>query len=261
MSVPPIPPPLEHLGQRPFSFYPPILNIEHNEWLFRRATWSEILVVNTKTQAEIWVPRRFLGEISRIDEPMMILGLLKELEYTAGQVLPHERRVIEMPRAVNEGFRPGLAPANPPHPAPLVGIRLERGTESRIGRLVGAVLVIGIVGCILLVSLFRGSHDGSRISYTPVLQSELGLTGADDYYAVVRKLGVPAQDHWRSDQGEFQYRVLSYPQQQLFVILMGARRENASYIGAMNQDWKPVHSVMQHGGGSTYTMLKSIPRF
>src|SRR5437588_824975 len=44
MSIRPIPPPLEHLGARPFSLYPAILNIEHNEWLFRKATWSEILV-------------------------------------------------------------------------------------------------------------------------------------------------------------------------------------------------------------------------
>src|SRR3954454_16309056 len=105
MSVQPIPPPVEHLGQRPFSFYPPILNTEHNEWIFRRATWSEILVVNTKTNTEIWVPRRFMGEISRIEEPVMILGLLKELEYKSGQVLPSSRRVIEIPRAVNEGPR------------------------------------------------------------------------------------------------------------------------------------------------------------
>ncbi|HUS07175.1 MAG TPA: hypothetical protein VMZ52_12790 [Bryobacteraceae bacterium] len=260
MSVPPIPPPLEHLGQRPFSFYPPILNSEHNEWLFRKATWSEILVSNTKTQAELWVPRRFLGNISRIDEPVMILGLLKELEYTAGQVLPHERRIIEMPRAVNDRFRPAGEEAAP-QTAPVVGIRLESGAESRIGRLIGAVLFAGVFACVVIVSLFRGSHDGSRITYTPVLQSDVGLTGADDYYAVVRKLGTPSQDRWRSEQGEFQYRVLGYPEKSLFVILMGSRRENAVYIGSMNNEWKPAHYVTQHGGGSTHAMLKSIPRF
>src|SRR6266404_8988564 len=100
MSVQPIPPPLEHLGQRPFSFYPPILNIEHNEWIFRRATWSEILVSNTKTSAEVWVSRRYLGDISRVEEPVMILGLNKELEYKTGQLWPAQRRVIEIPRAV-----------------------------------------------------------------------------------------------------------------------------------------------------------------
>src|SRR6185295_20218504 len=101
MSIPPIPPPLEHLGaNRPFSFYPAILNIEHNEWLFLRSTWSEILVVNSKSKEELWIPRRFLGEISRIEDPVVIQGLTKELEFKSGQVLPHQRRVIEMPIAV-----------------------------------------------------------------------------------------------------------------------------------------------------------------
>src|SRR5258708_8883482 len=113
MPVKPIPPPFDHLGQRPFSFYPPILNVDHNEWLFRQATWSEILVANTKSGEEIWISRRFVGDISRIDEPVMILGLTKELEYKMGQVLPALRRVIEIPRAVNEGPHPlasGLRP-------------------------------------------------------------------------------------------------------------------------------------------------------
>ena len=58
MASPPIPPSLDHLATRPFSFYPPIVNVEHNEWLFRKATWSEILVVNCRSSAEIWIPRR-----------------------------------------------------------------------------------------------------------------------------------------------------------------------------------------------------------
>src|SRR3982751_6626006 len=61
MASPPIPPQLDHLITRPFSFYPPIIGVEHNEWLFRKATWSEILVVNCKTSNEVWIPRRFLG--------------------------------------------------------------------------------------------------------------------------------------------------------------------------------------------------------
>jgi len=54
-----IPPPFEHLAHRPFAFYPPILNVEHNEWTYRKSNWSEILVANKKTGQEIWVPRRF----------------------------------------------------------------------------------------------------------------------------------------------------------------------------------------------------------
>jgi hypothetical protein len=260
MSVQPIPPPIEHLGQRPFSFYPPILNTEHNEWIFRRATWSEILVTNTKTNNDIWVPRRFVGEISRIEEPIMILGLLKELEYKTGQVMPSSRRVIEIPRAVNEGFRPAdQAPS--PSPAPVVGIRLESGPESRIGKLIGIVLVVSVVGCFLLVNFFRSGKDGSRLTYAPVVQTSLGLTGHDDYFAVVRKMGPPVSDHWKSDAGEMQYRILGYPAQSLSIILMGAERKNALYIGALDQNWRPVDSVSLPGGGSTNSMLKALPRF
>src|ERR1039458_3211285 len=91
MASPPIPPSLDHLTTRPFSFYPPILNIEHNEGLFRKATWSEILVVNCKSGAEVWISRRFVGEASRIDDPVLIVGLNRELEYKGGAVWPYQR--------------------------------------------------------------------------------------------------------------------------------------------------------------------------
>jgi hypothetical protein len=59
--------PLEHLGNRPFSFYPPILNVEHNEWFFRRGT-----VRNSGGESrggqEIWIPR-LPGRMSQIEDP------------------------------------------------------------------------------------------------------------------------------------------------------------------------------------------------
>src|ERR1700704_1908447 len=128
MSIPPIPPPLEGLGPRPFSFYPAILNIEHNEWLFRKATWSEILVYNVKSKEEIWIPRRFIGEVSRIEDPVVILGLTKELEYRNGAVLQYQRRLIQMPVAVGDRHH-ATGPLRP-EPAPVVGIRLESGAEG-----------------------------------------------------------------------------------------------------------------------------------
>src|SRR3712207_8379806 len=39
------------------------------------------------------------------------------------------------------------------------------GAESRVGRLIALALVISVVGCALLVMLFRTSRDGSRIAY------------------------------------------------------------------------------------------------
>src|ERR1700675_1211007 len=101
MPGPPIPASFENLGRRPFSFYPPIVNVEHNEWILRPPNWTDFQVINTKKKDELSVPRRFVGEGALVEEPVMIVGLVKELEYREGLVLPHVRRGIEMPRAVN----------------------------------------------------------------------------------------------------------------------------------------------------------------
>src|SRR5215471_7529593 len=122
MASPHIPPQFDHLITRPFSFYPPIVGIEHNEWLYRKASWSEILVVNCKTSEEIWISRRYVGEVSRVDDPVLIVGLVRELEYKGGMVVPYQRRVIEMPVAVggNAPVAPTEHERNPL--APIVGI-------------------------------------------------------------------------------------------------------------------------------------------
>src|SRR5258707_6892348 len=131
MASPPIPPSLEHLVTRPFSFFPPILNIEHNEWLFRKATWSEILVVNCKNGAEIWIPRRFVGDVSRIDDPVLIVGLNRELEFKGGTVWPYQPRVIQMPLAVGGlPLPPSETSAGRGRPAPIIWIRLEASDKG-----------------------------------------------------------------------------------------------------------------------------------
>lgn len=262
MSVPPAPPPLEQLGQRPFSFYPAILNVLHNEWVYRKANWSEVLVQNTRTNEEIWVPRRYLGAVSRVDEPVMIVGLAKELEYKSGTLWAAERRVIEMPRAVQEGPGPSLPePSASPRPAPVVGIRLENRAESRIGRLVLGGIALSIVGCVLVVSFYRGGVLGNKIVYAPMMQTELGLSASDDYFAVVRMLGPPAQDRWKSDEGEMQYRLLDFPQLGCYVILMGRDRKDVRYIGALDRKWVPVHTVPMPGHADSAALLRTLKRF
>ncbi len=260
MAIPPPPLPLEQLGGRPFSFYPPILNIDHNEWSFRRATWSEVLVANTKADLEVWIPRRYLGEISSTDEPVVIVGLTRELEYKAGAVWPHERQLIEIPRAVNEGFRPADA-APPAGPASVVGIRLERSTESRIGRLIGTVLAIAVIAFVLVVSVFRAGPLRSRTVFTAKDQAYLELTRRDDYFSILAKLGTPSEDRWRSDRGELQYRLLWYPDRAYSVILMGSDRKDARYIGAMDRNWRVLHYVELPGGGNTRPLLRNLGKF
>ena len=217
-------------------------------------------MVNSLTGNEIWISRRFLGEISRIDEPVVIVGLVKELEYKAGAVWPYQRRVIEMPVAV--GAPPMSVPeGGAPKPAPVVGIRTESSTDTRMLRLVGAVLVVAIVAYFIMGSIFLEGVLRPRLTYTTKDQSYLELRSHDDYYAVVGKLGPPQRDRWMSESGEIQYRALDYPQRSYTVILMGTDRKTATYVGTLDGNWKPVHAVPFRGGGNTFAMLRELRRF
>jgi hypothetical protein len=260
MASPPIPPSLDHLTTRPFSFYPPIVNIEHNEWLFRKATWSEILVVNCKSGAEVWISRRLVGEVSRIEDPVLIVGLNRELEYKGGTVWPYQRRVIEMPVAVGGSATASGAVPDRDAPAPVVGIRLE-SNDRRIFKLIAAALPVAVLLCLAALRMTQVGEVRQGVVFTTRDQQYLTLTGRDDYLAAVQKLGKPASDRWQSESGELQCRALGYPDRKYTVILMGGSRQSAVYIGTMDENWKPVHSVELHSGGTTASLLRSLRRF
>ena len=253
MSANPIPE-LEGLSGRAFSFFPPILNVEHNEWRLQEATWSEILVHNTKDGQEIWVPRRFMGAVSRVEEPVMIVGLERELEFTAGILRPHERRVISMPKGPSSQAR--MEDSAIPTPAMLGGVRIGDAGESWMG----LYILGGIIAVLFVVYGAISYSRGDRIEYHSVLQEDLGFTAVDDYHAVVRKLGAPANDRW-SDGKDLQYRALAYPDRHFTIILMGTEQKNALYIGAVNESWRPVHSVKHAGRGNTRSLLEGLKRF
>jgi len=254
MASPPIPPQLDHLVTRPFSFYPAIIGVEHNEWLYRKANWSEILVVNCKSGAEIWISRRFIGEVSRVDDPVLIVGLNRELEYKAGMVVPYQRRVIEMPMAVGGTATASTGPR--PEPAPIVGIRIASSTDRRIVKLIGVAVAIAVVICVLAVSLSR-----QRVVYTTRDQTYMGLTSRDDRTSVVLKLGEPATDHWQSESGAMQFEALAYPDRKLTVILMGSDRNSMQYIGTMDDRWDPAHWIENRSGGNSRSLLRELKRF
>jgi len=261
MSSPLPPAQLEHLGSRPFSFYPPILNVERNEWLFRKATWSEVLVVNCKSGEEIWIPRRFLGEVSRVEEPMLIVGLTRELEYKGGSVWPFQRRVIEMPVAV--GAESASAPLEPgrPEAAPVAGIRLQPTTENRIFRLIAGAILVSMLLYFGIVNLTRIGDIRQRVVPAGKDQSYLELSSRDDFTAVTGKLGPAQADRWLVPSGEIQFRALVYPDRNYIVILMGSTRDSAKYIGTMSSNWKPLHSVDLPSGGTTSSLLRGLKKF
>lgn len=245
---------LEDLAGRRFSFYPAIVNIEHNEWELKRSAWSEILVANTATQEELWIPRRFVGEVSSVDDPVVIVGLRKELEYKAGSVWPRERRLLTMQRLgprtqASGGASPGSARGPVSGPAP--------GAEGKIGRLIGGAVILAIALIVVVVAITQ-----RPVSYSGVEQLALQLTADDDYSSVVRKIGPPSEDRWRQDTGgEMHYRALYYKSQGFTLILMGMDRETARYIGAVDKNWKPVHSVRLAAGGDTLAMLRGLKKF
>ena len=241
MASPPIPP----LPGHPFSFYPAIRHIEHNEWLFRKATWSELVVVNVKSGMELSIPRRFVGEVSTSDHPVVIVGLVRELEYKDGAVWPYQRRVIEMPVAVGESLARSAPRARSNAPAPVVGIRLESRRDKRVFKWIGGGLAVAL----LLHVGINVMHVG-EVRQRPYLE----LSGRDDYRTVLRKLGKPAAERtW--DDGSHQFRSLAY--RRFTVILVGA-----NYVGTMDANWHPIQTVeLPPPDGTSYGLLSHLRRF
>ena len=257
MASPPIPPSLEHLAARPFSFYPPIVNIEHNEWLFRKATWSEIQVVNCRSGEEVWISRRFLGEVSRVDDPVLIVGLNRELELKGGMIIPFQRRIIEMPMAVNAPLPIRAAGEVRSEPAPVVGIRLEP-TDRRVFRMILVAVATLVALYLVAVGFMRvGELRQKKVVFVGSDQSYLSLNGRDDYPSVIQKLGAPPTTDNIEESGTILYRALGYPDRRYTVILMGADKGSMAYIGTMDRNWIPIHSADAH----TEALLRSLKKF
>ena len=81
--------------------------------------------------------------------------------------------------------------------------------ESRFGR--GARMGAARAGVVGWPGALRGNARcsccgggplRSRVVFTAKDEAFLELNRRDDYYAIVRKLGAPAQDRWRSETGE-----------------------------------------------------------
>lgn len=260
MASPPIPPLVEDLDRRPFAFYPAILHVEHNQWFFRKATWSELVVVNSRSGVEISIPRRFVGEVSSSDAPVLILGLHRELEYRDGAVCPYRRRVLEMPVAVGgDGVSDSIRPVPNGRrngPAPVVGIRLETRRSNRTVKLVGGAMAAAVLlGGMTLV------RDGAiRTRTIPIRgRAVYELTADDSYLSIVKKLGMPEAEHTKRQNG-VEYRSLEYPDRRVTVLLRGTAGD-ARYIGAMDGNWNPVHSVRHGQGESTLDALRGLKRF
>jgi hypothetical protein len=128
------------------------------------------------------------------------------------------------------------------------------GPESKVGRFLAYAVAAGLLLCVAVVLMMR--EGANRVVYNAVVQSDLGFTGTDDYYTVVNRFGPPAEDRWRSQEGELQYRLLWYPDRGLYIILMGPNRKDAHYIGALDKNWRVVHAVDHNKEAMLRRLLK-----
>ncbi len=141
MSAPLVPSPLDYIGRRRFAFYPPIKNINSNEWVLGACSWAEVQIVDSSTGGEIWIPRQYIGAVSESSGPILIVGLRKELQYRAGNLEPRVKRVIEMPAAADQPVKLfAQEPKRAPGPAPVVGIRVENREDSPMSK---ALVILG----------------------------------------------------------------------------------------------------------------------
>ena len=261
MPIAPLSTPFQHPGGRRFSFYPAIRNIEHNEWVYRRATWSECIVANTRSGEEIPVPRMAIGDVSGYDEPVMLVRLNKELEWRSGAILPCRREVIEFPAAfalaVN-GSRP--APARGGQPAPVINIRLESRPEIGAGKWIGVALVLGVVALTIVAGIAKQTPLHRQPEAFRGYRAYLQLAATDDYFSTIHKLGLPAS--YRSyESGDRVYRSLAYPSRGFRAILMGPAGQPQHYIGALGEKGQLLDSVRLPDGSPAEFLLHSLPPF
>jgi hypothetical protein len=262
MSIAPLPSALQHLGGRRFAFYPAIRNIGPNEWLYRRATWSECVVMNTQTGEEICVPRMFIGDVTGTDEPLMLVSLSRELAWKDGAIIPRERHVIEFPRPLTD-----LASAPDEIPAPaqrrsatVVNIRLEPRHDVKVWRWVGVAAILGVVGFGIVADATSRAQSRQRPDLFRSYRGYLQLTASDDYGSTVRKLGRPTTDRGIVDGGRV-YRALTYTQRRYAVVLMGTAPGTGRYIGAVDARGLVLDAVRLPDGASSERLLQSLAAF
>jgi hypothetical protein len=257
MGSAPLGQPFDHMAERCFSFFPPIVGMEHNEWELRQVNWSEVLVSNKVTSQELWIPRRYFGQASMIDDPVLIVGLTRELEFAGGMLRPFKQRLIKMP--ATPAPLPADAKAERAVAHEMMHVRSETSDKRAfhlIGIAVGLALLVWVVGAAAL----RVGFVRQKVVITTKDQTFQTLTARDDRFAVVSRIGQPSLDRFK-EVGTIQFEALSYPDRRYTVILAGKDTRALAYIGTVDDNWRPVHYVFFKTGGTTESLLETIQRF
>jgi len=184
-----------------------------------------VVVVNSRTGTECVIPRAHIGEVSYVDDPVVIVGLRRELELREGLVRAWHCPVIELPVAVNQS---GNVIPHPEFPAQVVSIRLEAPNESRAGLKWAVGLVLGAIGCLTAANIAR-SH------LNPGLASAHSVRASDGHT----------------------YRVIRYPDRNSIVVLDSRSR----YLGTMDFHHRVLDAVTLPDGTNSAPLLRSLPPF
>jgi hypothetical protein len=253
---------LAELGGRTFAFFPAIRNIEHNEWTLEKETWSEVLAKNARTGEEVWVPRSHIGKISSADAPILIVGLLRELQFRGGGVSPFRQQVVSM-SPPGGASRPTVTSPEPPAPK-----RTNSAADRKTLSFIGKALLAGLAIVLLFVmfNFSRGENPIAALFRTDTSTTDqryLGLTNSDSYYLVVSKIGQAEREQWlNAEEADLQFQALWYPQRNYLVILMGGTRADLRYIGTLHDPSRKVLDAARLSrGGDTSSLLRNLPNF
>jgi hypothetical protein len=256
MAIAPLPTPLNDFGGRRFSFSPPIRNLGPNEWLYRRATWSECVVANARSGEEFCIPRMFLGDVAEADDASMVVRLVRELEWRAGTIMPRVRRVIVMPP-------PSTDPAPVAHAgrrAPVVNIRLETRPETRLRKWIGVAALLGTVAFTIAADLSRQPAAHPRPDAFRGFRSYLQLGPDDDYAATIAKLGLPSRTSTVA-RGDNLLRSLTYAPRNYSVVLLSPPHGGSRYVGTVDLHGRVLDAVQFADGSTARSLLRSLPAF
>lgn len=180
----------------------------------------------------------------------MIVGLKRELEWSAGMITPLRRSVIELPVAVHEG----TTAAHSGHIAPVINIRLETKPEIRVWKWLGVAAVLGAVAFTIVADVSHQAQSHQRQDLFRGYRSYLQLGPEDNYVSVVRKLGQPATVAAHRTTDRF-FRSLTYPARHFSVILMGSNPNDAQYIGTLDPHGRVLDAIRLRDGSSAAALL------
>jgi hypothetical protein len=257
MPAAPIPPAFQQLRGRRFVFHPAIENVGANEWAYRRATWSEILVRNAVTGLDFWIPRRSFGSAYDSDYGAATIHLLEPLEFRDGVVRPRRCRVIQMPLPES-----GTERASSTQLAPVVSISLDTRHETRAGRIAGGAIALGVIGCLAVAGYsLQGGDMHRRAIVSSLDQTYLGLGSHDTFATVVHALGTPSSDHAVIVPDGHRLRLADYPDRGFRAVFLKNPDAADFYVGAVDENGRVLQSVEMPDGGTSHSLLRFLESF